>query len=207
MKPLKNISLDTLILFIIAVFLATLVTFKIIENQESKNQKREALKAIKTELVNNQYILDSWELRDTKIRNQLDTLIDKTRSDKNYEGRLPVVLQMAEKRSISANQSISSFDESAWLALKSSNAIFKFDYETLNKLESVYGSQRYLIEMYSKVPETRFLSGNDRKYSNDDAIFLLKLRGIFGKLQLAEQQLGYHYEHVFELPEFKSEQE
>jgi len=207
MKIQKTGFLNNIFLFIALLFLATPTIVKILEERESDIQKNKAITVLKAELVNNQNILNSWKKWDNQIMEQLDTLIYKTRVDESYIGRLPVPLQVAGKRYIAANQSISALDESAWLALKNSEVIKKFDFEALYKLESVYGSQRFLVDLYLDVPEVNYSSPNDRNYSDEDALFLLKLRQTFSQLQLAEQQLGYHYDHIFRLTEFSTEQD
>jgi len=146
MKSSKTSLIRNAILFSILLLLATLVIFKIMEKQEKDVQKNKAIAALKTELTNNQYRLNSWMQLDDKTRMQLDSLVKKTRADENYEGRLPSGLLMNEKRSISADLSLFSFEETAWRAMKNSEVAKNLDYEFLRELEMIENIQMLIFD-------------------------------------------------------------
>lgn len=207
MKTPRTSILNSIFLFIALLLLTALVVFKINKMQEMDVQKNKAIHILKTELVNNRYRLNSWMQLDDKTRMQIDSLIDKTRSDENYEGRLPSELIMNERRNISTDQSIFAFEESAWKTLQNSGVAKHLDYEILYNLENVYSSQRLVIDAYAKIPVIKITSEKDRKYSVADYRFLVKLRSTYSKLQLAESKLDGSYYKVFRLPEFTTENE
>ena len=185
------------LLIVFSVLFALFIS-KLSEDAKTNRFKNNALEQIKTELIDNQRILNDWQSSHKGIVNNLNNLIesenDSIRELAENTSYLPMQVILYEKSLISEPLS-----NSAWSSAQSIGILSEFDFETLQKISQTYELQKYIMDTsIDRIVERFFLKSTEVKYTKQ---LLIELKLRFQNLQGQEFMLERVYSETIDLLE------
>jgi len=185
------------LLIVFSVLFALFIN-KTYEDAKTQEYKSNALKQIKTELIDNQKILNDWIIDHNAILENLNNLIDEKNDSiqklvKNI-GYLPLQIILDNKNLI--NKPLLN---SAWSSAKSIGITSEFDFKTLQHINTTYELQQLIMNnSIENIAERLYLKSNDIQNTKG---LLIELRLRFGNLQGQEYNLENLYKETIQMLE------
>ena len=185
------------LLIVFSVLFALFIN-KTYEDAKTNSKKNNAVKQIKTELIDNQKILHDWITDHNAILDNLDSLIgsknDSIQILAEKKGYLPIQIIFNNKNLINTPLS-----NSAWSSAQSIGIISEFDFKTLQNISQTYELQQLIMETSIEIiAERLFLKSYD--IENIQGL-LIELRMRFKNLVGQENSLNYFYKKTIEILE------
>ncbi len=185
-------------LLIVFSVLFALFFNKTYEDAKTKKDKKNALKQIKAEVLDNQNTLNEWIIDHDSIILNLNELIESdnesiqiiAKNSKNIQ--IPIILN-------NKNLLDKSLSNSAWSSAHSIGIISEFDFKILQNISQVYELQQNIIDVsIDQIAERIFMEFTNVEKAN---AFLIELKIRFQNLQGQEYRLRELYKETIQVLE------
>ncbi len=182
------------LLIVFSVLFALFIN-KTYQDAKTNSYKNNALKKIKTELIDNQKILKDWIADHNDILKNLNNLIENKDSIQKIaetKGYLPLQIILDNKSIV--NKPLLN---SAWTSAQSIGITSEFDFKTLQYVNATYELQQLIMgTSIENIAERLYLKSNDIENTKG---LLIELRLRFGNLQGQEYSLENLYKKTIEV--------
>lgn len=169
------------LLIVFSVLFALLIN-KIYEDAKTNKYKNNAIKQIRTELLNNQKTLKDWMADHNAILENLNSLIENINDSiqllSESKSYIPIQIILDNKGLI-----IIPLSNSAWNSAQSIGIISEFDFNTLQKISETYELQQLIIDTsIEKIAERLCLKISDIENTKDVLIEMrLRFQSLLGQ--------------------------